>query len=139
MIVVQLTGGLGNQLFQYAFARHLAHLNQSELILDSTQVASRSDLAHRRKFKLHHFQIHAPVAQWDPPSERSFSHDGCKYSRSRIPWFRNLFAHKRYLDELKEQHFHYDSSALFQRGEADGEPSQSEIRPGQQDPGGWHF
>jgi hypothetical protein len=29
--------------------------------------------------------------------------------------------------------------ALFQRGEADGEPSQSEIRPGQQDPGGWHF
>ena len=29
--------------------------------------------------------------------------------------------------------------ALFQRGEADGEPSQSEIRPGQQDPGGWQF
>ena len=28
---------------------------------------------------------------------------------------------------------------LFQRGEADGEPSQSEIRPGQQDPGGWQF
>ena len=26
---------------------------------------------------------------------------------------------------------------LFQRGEADGEPSQSEIRPGQQGPGGW--
>jgi hypothetical protein len=28
---------------------------------------------------------------------------------------------------------------LFQRGEADGEPSQSEIRPGQQGPGGWEF
>jgi hypothetical protein len=28
---------------------------------------------------------------------------------------------------------------LFQRGEADGETSQSEIRPGQQDPGGWEF
>ncbi len=26
---------------------------------------------------------------------------------------------------------------LFQRGEADGETSQSEIRPGQQDPSGW--
>ena len=26
---------------------------------------------------------------------------------------------------------------LFQRGEADAETSQSEIRPGQQDPGGW--
>jgi hypothetical protein len=29
--------------------------------------------------------------------------------------------------------------ALFQRGEADGEPSQSEIRPGQQGPGGWEL
>ena len=28
---------------------------------------------------------------------------------------------------------------LFQRGEPDGEPSQSEIRPGQQGPGGWEF
>ncbi len=28
---------------------------------------------------------------------------------------------------------------LFRRGEADGENSQSEIRPGQQDPGGWEF
>ena len=28
---------------------------------------------------------------------------------------------------------------LFQRGETDGEPSQSEIRPGQQGPGGWQF
>ena len=26
---------------------------------------------------------------------------------------------------------------LFQRGEADGEPSQREIRPGQRGPGGW--
>ena len=28
---------------------------------------------------------------------------------------------------------------LFQRGEADGETSQSEIRPGQQGPGGWEL
>jgi hypothetical protein len=28
---------------------------------------------------------------------------------------------------------------LFQRGEADAETSQSEIRPGQQDLGGWEY
>ena len=28
---------------------------------------------------------------------------------------------------------------LFQRVEADAETSQSEIRPGQQDPGGWEY
>ena len=28
---------------------------------------------------------------------------------------------------------------LFQRGETDGETSQSEIRPGQQGPGGWEL
>jgi len=117
MIVVQLTGGLGNQLFQYAFACHLAHLNQCELMIDSSQVASRSDLAHRRQFKLDHFRINAPVVDWNPPAERSFDHGGIKYSRSRIPWFRNLLGHKHYLNELKESHFHYDSSALQQRGD----------------------
>lgn len=34
MIVVQLTGGLGNQLFQYAMGRTLASFNQVELKLD---------------------------------------------------------------------------------------------------------
>ena len=28
---------------------------------------------------------------------------------------------------------------LFQRGEADGDNSQSETRPGQEGPGGWEF
>jgi hypothetical protein len=117
MIVVQLTGGLGNQLFQYAFARHLAHLNQSELMLDTSQVSLRSDFAHRRQFKLHHFQICAPPVMWDHLSERRFTHEGRKYYRSPPSLFRNLFRNKHFLHELKEQHFHYDGSALRQFGD----------------------
>lgn len=35
MIVVRLNGGLGNQLFQYATGRQLAHLNNAPLYLDT--------------------------------------------------------------------------------------------------------
>jgi hypothetical protein len=34
MIIVNLTGGLGNQLFQYSFARYLARINNCDLKLD---------------------------------------------------------------------------------------------------------
>lgn len=36
MIVVRLRGGLGNQMFQYAAGRALAHSNQDRLVLDLT-------------------------------------------------------------------------------------------------------
>ena len=34
MIIVKLLGGLGNQMFQYAAGRKLAHVRQVELKLD---------------------------------------------------------------------------------------------------------
>ena len=34
MIIVYLKGGLGNQMFQYAVGRHLAHINNTELKMD---------------------------------------------------------------------------------------------------------
>jgi hypothetical protein len=36
MIIARITGGLGNQLFQYAMARRLAHHHHTELLLDTT-------------------------------------------------------------------------------------------------------
>jgi hypothetical protein len=36
MIVVKLKGGLGNQMFQYAAGRSLAHMHQTELYFDTT-------------------------------------------------------------------------------------------------------
>jgi hypothetical protein len=117
MIVVQLTGGLGNQLFQYAFARHLAHLNHSDLLLDTTQVESRSDPAHRRKFKLGHFRIPSPVVRWDSPLGFSFKTEAGRFSRGPVSRLARLLGRTRHLVELSEPHFHFDPEALRRRGD----------------------
>lgn len=53
MIVINLKGGLGNQLFQYALGRHLALLNHSELTLDTSSYKNDN----LRKCRLHLFNI----------------------------------------------------------------------------------
>lgn len=50
MIVVRVTGGLGNQMFQYAFGRALAEKTGTELLLD---------LSAYRAYRLHNFGLDA--------------------------------------------------------------------------------
>lgn len=42
MIIVQLKGGLGNQMFQYAFARYLSIKNNANLLIDKTFLEDRT-------------------------------------------------------------------------------------------------
>lgn len=53
MIVVRPNGGLGNQLFQYAAGRHLAHLRDDDLRFE----LSLLNLPGRRKYELDHFRL----------------------------------------------------------------------------------
>ncbi|GMO69647.1 MAG: hypothetical protein Ta2A_17840 [Treponemataceae bacterium] len=62
MIIVQLKGGLGNQLFQYAVARHLAEKNKSPLKLDLTRFSAK-DVQSHVFYALHHFNICAGIAE----------------------------------------------------------------------------
>ena len=56
MIVARLQYGLGNQLFQYAFGRYLAHKNNTELKLDITAFEDGKGPQHRR-YRLKFFNI----------------------------------------------------------------------------------
>jgi hypothetical protein len=42
MIISKIYGGLGNQLFQYAFGRHLSIKNNTELKLDTSALEDKS-------------------------------------------------------------------------------------------------
>jgi glycosyl transferase family 11 len=65
MVVVQLIGGIGNQMFQYACGRHLALLNNSELLLDlsflQNRVSFRKDFVFR-DYDLDIFNIQGRIA-----------------------------------------------------------------------------
>jgi hypothetical protein len=66
-VIIRLKGGLGNQLFMYAFAKSMALRNAVPLRLDTVS-GFAFDTAYRRQYQLHHFPIEeAPGAQGDPP------------------------------------------------------------------------
>lgn len=58
MIIIKLTGGLGNQLFQYAKGKALAYQNKTTLALDISWYKGRLS----RKYMLDNFNIQAKIA-----------------------------------------------------------------------------
>jgi hypothetical protein len=58
MFIIRLTHGLGNQLFQYALGRALAHRCQALLKLDLSSLG----YGNLRPYQLHHFNVRAPAA-----------------------------------------------------------------------------
>ena len=96
-VFVQLKGGLGNQLFQYAAGRAVAVRNNSELLLDTRIYTTNC----HRLYSLNHFCIKASVAapsQLPPP----------RTSRIRNKLWRALGRHPRYFRE----HIHERGYAL---------------------------
>lgn len=105
MIIVKLSGGLGNQLFQYALGRHLAFLNQTELKLDISQLqASRFWTA--RTYALDAFSINASVATNREISELA----GASFSMlGRLGAISPFYQ--------REPHFHFSPLILRLRGD----------------------
>lgn len=66
MIIANLKGGIGNQLFQYALGRHLSIKNKAELKLDISGLDRAEKVGNiYRTFDLYSFNITAPIANED--------------------------------------------------------------------------
>lgn len=63
-LVVELNGGLGNQMFQYANARSIALQNNLELVIDDWSGFYR-DFLYRRKFELNSLPIKGRLARFN--------------------------------------------------------------------------
>lgn len=70
MIITQLYGGIGNQLFQYAAGRALAEYHKTELKLDISKFKKYK----LRSYELHNFNISSTIARDNDLSIISFRH-----------------------------------------------------------------
>ena len=86
MVVVKLTGGLGNQLFQYAAGRRLALRLGVELVLEDSFFADPPSKATPRAYELDRFNIHARRTS---VKERrrliTYTHPVCQRVRKILP------------------------------------------------------
>ena len=62
MIIAKLTGGLGNQMFQYAMGRRCALVNHTQLKLDLSFFEQSDPGTTPRSFRIHVFNIAAEEA-----------------------------------------------------------------------------
>lgn len=104
MIIVKLSGGLGNQLFQYALGRNLAILTQTELKLD-TLLLDKPHAWTNRKYGLQEFNIQAVKATQLEINKMRGKGDFLP------PRFRSFFGGKS-SNYFKEPHFHFYQPVL---------------------------
>lgn len=107
-IVVQLIGGLGNQMFQYALGRTLALRNGSPLKLD-IQPFEKQEL---RRYSLHRFAILASVLS----AEESIQLGIGSGLLGRIGRLVNRMRGVQSLPLVRERSFTFDPSVLERRG-----------------------
>jgi hypothetical protein len=111
MILVELNGGIGNQMFQYAAAKSLALHHDTILKLDITPASRKTmpDELKQRPFELHYFSL--PDAIASPSEIESFIKKNPleKLGEKAKP------NHKRKI--YREPFFHYDNH-FFKAGES---------------------
>jgi hypothetical protein len=101
MVIVKLMGGIGNQMFQYAAGRALAHRLKTELKVD---IGAFKDNGFRQ-YQLDIFNIQASIASREEIERLTVARESVG-----VKFIRNLFhqAAPRPKSHKKEKHFHFD-------------------------------
>ncbi|MGV3706047.1 MAG: alpha-1,2-fucosyltransferase [Arcticibacter sp.] len=100
MVIATITSGLGNQLFQYALARHLSLINRCSLYFDLRFYKSEYARETSRSFKLNKFNI--AYKEIDRSVEWGIKVTKLFPSQTLSPFFRTL----------RERHYHFDPEVL---------------------------
>lgn len=105
MVVTKLMGGLGNQLFQYAAARHIAEINNAELKID----VSFFETYELHTYSIWAFNIQERFASKGEVAALSISEQGIAQRSVR----RALrLSPKRAQTHIREKQFHFDPDIL---------------------------
>jgi len=109
MIVMRLSGGLGNQMFQYSLGRSLSIKNNTDLYLDIDELAKKES---SRKYELGVFDIKAKTANNDTYKLLGIPNPN---RRSPISIFRKQFLISRQKTKpISERKFIIESGFLFE-------------------------
>jgi len=110
MVIIGLKGGLGNQMFQYAAGRRLAHTTNQELKLDVDFFERKNNYGKVtvRKYELSAFNI---IENFASKSEKKKLRNTLTRGISKIfpSWSSNPF--------IQEKNFHFDASVMDMVGE----------------------
>jgi len=111
MIIVKLTGGLGNQMFQYAAARRLADLRETVLKLDLTILQSIQSDRTPRAYELKNLNISAAIAT--PQEIADITGLETSWRKSILRRFNRMLDMKKARPRIiRERHFHFDPEIL---------------------------
>jgi hypothetical protein len=111
VIVVRLTGGLGNQMFQYAFGRKLAIQNNTELELDTSLLGEKGESGTRTQpaYSLDIFDFTANFATTEEVA-RLNGIPGKNLLMKIINWMRKIINPYRFVvqnnHDFEERHLH---------------------------------
>lgn len=103
MIIVNLKGGIGNQLFQYALGRHLSIKNKTELKLDISDLNQANKIGNiYRSFDLYQFNIKAPISTHEEIKNLKYTYGRlskiCQFFSVKILRQYNLLFDQKILD-----------------------------------------
>jgi hypothetical protein len=111
MIIVKLMGGLGNQMFQYAMGRSLAHRHNTQLKLDLSFLESTPEVTTPRVYELEHFNITGEIAT--PLEVAEFTGKYNDLFQSALVKMRRLIGLSAASPfHYVERHFHFDPAVL---------------------------
>ncbi len=119
VIITQLAGGLGNQLFQYAVGRRLAHVQGIPLKLDLSCYGPEGDTqapgleAFRRHVRLQEFNISADVATSEEIDALRDRHFGSKTSSRVVRQLRRFWSTLDWpATHFRERRYRFDPAVL---------------------------